>query len=29
LSVEHNPSIARSQIAEVTVRSKGPVMRVR
>ena len=29
LSVEHNPSIARSQIAEVTVRGKGPVMRVR
>ncbi len=29
LSVEHNPSIARSQIAEVTVRGKGPVLRVR
>lgn len=29
LSVEHNPSIANSQIAEVTVRTKGPVMRVR
>ena len=29
LSVEHNPSIERSQIAEVTVRGKGPVMRVR
>ncbi len=29
LSVEHNPSIAKSQIAEVTVRTKGPVMRVR
>jgi putative sigma-54 modulation protein len=29
LSVEHNPSIARSQIAEVTVRGKGPVIRVR
>lgn len=29
LSVEHNPSIANSQIAEVTVRTKGPIMRVR
>ena len=29
LSVEHNPSISKSQIAEVTVRTKGPVMRVR
>ena len=29
LSVEHNPSIERSQIAEVTVRGSGPVMRVR
>lgn len=29
LSVEHNPRIANSQIAEVTVRSKGPVLRVR
>jgi len=29
LSVEHNPSIAKSQIAEVTVRTKGPVIRVR
>jgi len=29
LSVEHNPSIARSQVTEVTVRTKGPIMRVR
>lgn len=29
LAVEHNPSIPNSQIAEVTVRSKGPVIRVR
>ena len=29
LSVEHNPSIERSQIAEVTVRGSGPIMRVR
>jgi putative sigma-54 modulation protein len=29
LAVEHNPSIAKGQIAEVTVRTKGPVIRVR
>lgn len=29
LSVEKNPKIERSQIAEVTVRTKGPVLRVR
>jgi putative sigma-54 modulation protein len=29
LSVERNPKIERSQIAEVTVRTKGPVLRVR
>ncbi len=29
LAVEHNPSISKSQIAEVTVRTKGPVIRVR
>ena len=29
LSVEHNPKIERAQIAEVTVRTKGPVLRVR
>lgn len=29
LSVERNPSIERNQVAEVTVRTKGPVLRVR
>lgn len=29
LSVERNPKIERGQIAEVTVRTKGPVLRVR
>ena len=29
LSVERNPKIERAQIAEVTVRTKGPVLRVR
>ena len=29
LSVERNPKIERDQIAEVTVRTKGPVLRVR
>jgi putative sigma-54 modulation protein len=29
LSVERNPKIAQAQIAEVTVRTKGPVLRVR
>lgn len=29
LAVEHNPSIATSQVAEVTVRTTGPVIRVR
>lgn len=29
LSVERNPKIERPQIAEVTVRTKGPVLRVR
>lgn len=29
LSVERNPKISDSQIAEVTVRTKGPVLRVR
>jgi len=29
LSVERNPKIANAQIAEVTVRTKGPVLRVR
>lgn len=29
LAVERNPKIERSQIAEITVRSKGPVLRVR
>jgi putative sigma-54 modulation protein len=29
LSVERNPKIAHAQIAEVTVRTKGPVLRVR
>lgn len=29
LSVEHNPSIERCQVTEVTVRTKGPIMRVR
>jgi putative sigma-54 modulation protein len=29
LSVERNPKIAHPQIAEVTVRTKGPVLRVR
>lgn len=29
LSVERNPKIGRSQTAEVTVRTKGPVLRVR
>lgn len=29
LSVERNPKIERSQTAEVTVRTKGPVLRVR
>lgn len=29
LSVERNPSIDRNQVAEVTVRTKGPVLRVR
>ena len=29
LSVEKNPKIERAQIAEVTVRTKGPVLRVR
>jgi putative sigma-54 modulation protein len=29
LSVEKNPKIERSQIAEVTVRTKGPVLRAR
>ena len=29
LSVEKNPSIERRQVAEVTVRTKGPVLRVR
>jgi putative sigma-54 modulation protein len=29
LSVERNPKIAQDQIAEVTVRTKGPVLRVR
>lgn len=29
LSVERNPSIERSQVCEVTVRTKGPVLRVR
>jgi putative sigma-54 modulation protein len=29
LSVERNPSIERRQVAEVTVRTKGPVLRVR
>lgn len=29
LSVERNPKIDRSQIAEITVRTKGPVLRVR
>jgi len=29
LSVERNPKIGRPQIAEVTVRTKGPVLRVR
>lgn len=29
LSVERNPSIDRNQVCEVTVRTKGPVLRVR
>lgn len=29
LSVERNPSIERRQVAEITVRTKGPVLRVR
>jgi putative sigma-54 modulation protein len=29
LSVERNPKIDRNQVAEVTVRTKGPVLRVR
>lgn len=29
LSIERNPKIGRSQTAEVTVRTKGPVLRVR
>jgi len=29
LSVERNPKIDRSQVAEITVRTKGPVLRVR
>lgn len=29
LSVERNPSIERNQVAEVTVRTKGPILRVR
>ena len=29
LSVERNPSIERNQVCEVTVRTKGPVLRVR
>jgi len=29
LSVERNPSIERNQVAEVTIRTKGPVLRVR
>lgn len=29
LSVERNPSIERRQVAEVTVRTKGPILRVR
>lgn len=29
LSIERNPSIERNQVCEVTVRTKGPVLRVR